>query len=136
MEDPDIRWKQRFRNFSNSVDNLEEAVAISEPNKFERQGLIKAFELAYELAWRTLHDYLKDLGIKDIFGPKPVIRRAFSDGIVTNGIAWQAMHQARNESAHLYDEDRARCVEEAVRRDFAPLLRDLRDVLKARYDAE
>lgn len=136
MENPDVRWKQRFRNFSHSVENLEEAVEIVEPNKFERQGLIKAFELAYELAWKTLQDYLKELGIEEVVGPKPVIRRAFTEGIITNGTVWQAMHQARNESTHLYDEDHARSVERMVRREFVPLLRELRNVLKARYDTE
>lgn len=136
MENPDVRWKQRFRNFSHSVENLEEAVEIVEPNKFERQGLIKAFELAYELAWKTLQDYLKELGIEEEVGPKPVIRRAFTEGIITHGTVWQAMHQARNESTHLYDEDHARSVERMIRREFAPLLSELRNVLKARYDTE
>ncbi|TVQ26837.1 MAG: nucleotidyltransferase [Spirochaetaceae bacterium] len=136
MDTPDVRWKQRFSNFSNSVDNLEAAVAIQEPNTFERQGLIKAFELAYELAWKTLQDYLRDLGIEDIVGPKPVIRRAFSDGIINDGLAWQEMHQARNESAHLYDEARAQSIEQAVRQDFASLLRELRDTMKTRYGAD
>ena len=28
MENPDVRWKQRFRNFSASVDNLREALVL------------------------------------------------------------------------------------------------------------
>ncbi len=136
MEDLDIRWKQRFSNFSNSVDNLESAVSVVEPNALERQGLIKAFELAYELAWKTLQDYLRYTGVQDVVGPKPVIRRAFIDGILTNGNAWHDMHQARNESAHLYDESRAKEIEAAVRNVFVDLLRELRNTLGARHDSE
>ena len=136
MEDPDVRWKQRYRNFSAAVDNLREALTIDDPNKFERQGLIKAFELAYELAWKTLQDYLRELGIQEVVGPKPVIRRAFSEGLIHDGTVWQAMHQARNESSHLYDEDHARSVEKRVREEFAPLLSELRDMFKDRYSEQ
>lgn len=133
MENPDFRCKQRFRNFSASVDNLREALAIAEPNKFDRQGLIKAFELAYELAWKTLQDYLRELGIEDVVGPKPVIRRAFSEGLIRDGLVWQAMHQARSESSHLYDEEHARSVEGRIPEEFAPLLSELCDMFEDRY---
>jgi hypothetical protein len=44
------------------VDNLLEALEVTTPSKLERQGIIKSFELCYELAWKTLQDYLKELG--------------------------------------------------------------------------
>ncbi|MFA7565609.1 MAG: nucleotidyltransferase substrate binding protein [Alkalispirochaeta sp.] len=58
----DVRWHQRYANFSRSVDNLLEALEVTTPSKLERQGIIKSFELCYELAWKTLQDYLKELG--------------------------------------------------------------------------
>ena len=40
------------------------------------------------------------------------------------------MSQARNESAHLYDENQARAIEKDIRARFAALLQALCDVLK------
>jgi len=131
VEDKDVRWRQRYANFARSITNLEEALTVASPSKLERQGIIKAFELCYELAWKTLQDYLREQGVTDAVGPKAVIRRAFQDGLITDGDGWGAMHQARNESAHLYDEARAAEIETSIRDTFASLLYDLGARLKA-----
>ena len=125
MERDDVRWKQRYANFSRSVANLRDAVAVEHPSKLERQGIIKAFELCYELAWKTLQDYLRELGFDDAVGPKAVIRRAFQEGVISNGDGWSDMHRGRNESAHLYDEAVATDVERRIRVTFVSLLADL-----------
>ena len=119
---PDIRWKQRFSNFDKSLANLREALETANPNKLEQQGIIKAFELCYELGWKTLQDYLAEIGFEDVVGPKPVIRQAFEAGIIDDGEAWAQMHQARNEGAHVYNEENARALEAAVRQTYAALL--------------
>ncbi len=128
----DIRWKQRFSNFDKSLANLREALNTANPNKLEQQGIIKAFELCYELAWKTLQDYLAEIGFEGAVGPKPVIRQAFEAGIIHDGEAWAQMHQARNESAHVYNEENARALEAEVRQTYAPLLRRLGDTLRAK----
>lgn len=124
-EQQDIRWRQRYSNFRRSIDNLEEALATAEPSKLERQGIIKAFELCYELAWKTLQDYLAELGYQNTIGPKPVVRQAFEIGLVHDGELWARMHRARNESAHLYSEQKAVALEKELRDDFAPALSQL-----------
>ena len=53
MNDPDIRWRQRFSNYQKALMQLAEAHALSqerELSRLERQGLIQAFEYTYELA--------------------------------------------------------------------------------------
>ena len=117
-----------------SIANLEDALSIPEPNRFERQGLVKAFEMAYELSWKTLQDFLSYIGMEGVVGPRPVIRQAFQNGLISDGEGWHAMHQARNESAHLYDESQARAIEQDIRLRFVALLQALRDVLK-QHDA-
>ena len=134
MAEQDVRWKQRHENFKKSVANLSEALSTTAPNKLEKQGIIKAFELAYELAWKTLQDYLAALGYGDVVGPKPVIRRAFESGVISNGDLWNEMHQARNESAHIYDEQKADNLEGRIRQDFILPLSKLADSLEARAD--
>lgn len=71
------RWRQRFTNFQSALSELTEAVNKPDLNKLEKQGLIKAFEYSFELAWKTLQDYIQSIGIKDVVGPKPVLSEAF-----------------------------------------------------------
>ena len=131
-ENEDIRWKQRYHNFRRSVLNLQEALETEDPSKLERQGIIKAFELCYELAWKTLQDYLAHLGYEQIVGPKPVIRRAFEAGLLQDGELWARMHRARNESTQLYSENKAVELETEVRSEYVGALSALSTELELR----
>ena len=60
--DKTIRWKQRFDNFSKAYAQLNQAIQIQNPNDTERAGLIQFFEVAFELSWKTLKDFLEAPG--------------------------------------------------------------------------
>ena len=47
----DIRWQQRFSNYCKALERLEDFLEPPALNEREQQGLIKAFETTYELAW-------------------------------------------------------------------------------------
>ena len=59
MNKKEIRWKQRFENFSKSFLQLEKAVEMGPLSDVERAGLIQFFEISFELAWKTLKDFIK-----------------------------------------------------------------------------
>jgi hypothetical protein len=59
----DTRWIQRFSNYRKALGQLRKFVSKGELSDLEEQGLIKAFEYTYELAWNTLKDYLEYQGI-------------------------------------------------------------------------
>lgn len=62
MENVDIRWKQRFQNFDKVYKQLIHAIAVvkDEPkNEVLAAGLIQTYEFTFELAWKTLKDYLE-----------------------------------------------------------------------------
>ena len=62
----DIRWKQRFNNYSKAFQTLVAAVELSrsrELSELEEQGVIQSFEFTHELAWNVLKDYLEEKGI-------------------------------------------------------------------------
>lgn len=55
---PDIRWKQRFRNFDRAFVLLRDAMEKSPAalNQLEREGVIQRFEYCFELAWKTVNE--------------------------------------------------------------------------------
>lgn len=135
----DIRWEQRYDNFQRAVINLEEALAQTVergPGKLERQGIVKVFELAYELAWKTLQDYLRYQGYEEITGPRAVLRLAFSERLIQDGELWGAMHRSRNEGAHIYSDTIAETLEQDIRSHYAAPLRLLADELDRKLTAK
>jgi len=125
MENTDVRWHQRFINFNKAFGQLERFIREKELNEMEEQGLIKAFEYTYELAWKTLQDLLKEKGYNDVAGPKPVIEQSFQDGYITDGKGWMRMHNSRNLTSHTYDEETAKEIIDNIRNEYFDLLKNL-----------
>jgi nucleotidyltransferase substrate binding protein (TIGR01987 family) len=131
-EKQDIRWEQRFSNYQKALQQLKEVVALDNPNKFEEQGLVKAFEFTYELSWSTLKDFFEYQGISEIVGSRDAFRRAFSEGIVSDGAVWMRMIESRNKTSHTYNETTARDIAEDVRSEFYPAFHELEVILTQR----
>lgn len=98
-----IRWQQRYQNLHRAFQQLQEGVNIETPSKIEVQGIIQSFEFTFELAWKTLKDYLEAQGVLCAF-PREVIKQAFHHGILKDGEIWLEMLNKRNLLAHTYDE--------------------------------
>lgn len=121
----DIRWEQRFSNYNKAFLQFEKYVEQKEMNELEEQGLIKSFEYTYELAWKTLQDFLHHNGYKDIFGPKPVIEQSFQNGYISDGEAWIRMHNSRNLTSHTYNQETVEEIIESINTEYIYLLKDL-----------
>jgi nucleotidyltransferase substrate binding protein (TIGR01987 family) len=106
MELKDIRWKQRFGNFKKAFLFLKSSVELKSYTPLEASGLVKAFEFTFELAWKTLKDFLEVNGV-DSKTPREVIKQAFSSEIIEDGHMWMIMLEKRNEFSHTYDEAEA-----------------------------
>lgn len=107
MTKHDIRWKQRFNNYSKALDQLTKFIEKGELSELEKQGMIQAFEYTYELAWNTMKDYFEDQGETNIFGSRDAFRLAFKRGLIENGEAWMAMITSRSLTTHTYNEETA-----------------------------
>lgn len=101
-----IRWRQRYQNLTRAFQQLQQGVAIENPSAIEMQGIIQSFEFTFELAWKTLKDYLEAQGVPSPF-PRETIKQAFHHGILENGEIWLEMLNKRNLLAHTYDEQLA-----------------------------
>lgn len=120
---PDVRWKQRFNNYSKAFQTLKEAVDLAKErdlSKLEQQGLIQSFEFTHELAWKVLKDYLADKGIAGLIGARDATREAFKNDLIEDGDAWMAMIADRNQTSHTYNPEIARAVVENILRLFYP----------------
>ncbi len=105
MNNQDVRWKQRFENYKLALIQLKKFVEKgNELNELEEQGLIKAFEYTYELAWNTLKDFYENQGESGIQGSRDAIQMAFKRGLINNGEEWMKMLLDRNRTSHSYNE--------------------------------
>jgi len=110
MENKDIRWIQRFNNFNKALKSLQVAIEEyreDEDSEVVKVGMIKFFEMTYELAWNTMKDYYEDQGETGIQGSKDAIKLSSGRGLITNAQAWFDMVNSRRLSVHTYDEDTA-----------------------------
>lgn len=115
MEKPqDIRWQQRFANYKRALAELTEFIEKKSLNKYERQGLIQAFEYTHELAWKTLQDFLKERGVKHVFGSRDASREAFNLDLIKDGHVWMDMIDSRNQTSHTYNLDVADKIAEKI----------------------
>ena len=99
----DIRWHQRFSNYRRALARLETFLEPPSLNEREQQGLIKAFEYTFELAWNTLRDLLRSQGDATLLGSRDTLREAFRLGLIEQGESWMLMIQDRNLTSHTYN---------------------------------
>lgn len=124
----DIRWKQRYSNFKKVSSQLQEFIEKEELNKFELQGLIKCFEYTFELAWKTMKDYLEQEGY-EVKSPRKAIQLAFQIELISDGHTWIDALQKRNLMAHTYNENIAKEAEGLIRDKYYKMIRDLNSKL-------
>ncbi|MVX64126.1 nucleotidyltransferase [Clostridium chromiireducens] len=125
----DIRWKQRFSNYKKAAMQLEEFIEKDELNKFEIQGLIQCFEYTFELAWKTMKDYLENEGF-EVKSPRQTIQTAFQTQLVTDGHTWIDALEKRNLMAHTYDEGVAKEAEQLIKQKYYGIIKELLNKLE------
>lgn len=130
----DIRWKQRFQNFDRGVVLLREALergpgALS---ALEQEGVIQRFEYTFELAWKTVKDFLEAGGL-DIspLTPRQVLETAFAAKVIDDGQAWIEMLDHRNLLSHTYDFSVFGKAVEAIHARYLPAMEALHEYLLA-----
>jgi len=99
----EVRWKQRFEFYQRALNHLRDFAKLEPITDRDEFGLIKAFELTYEMAWKTLKDFFVYQGnTEKLFGSRDVFRKAYEVGLLDKGPVWMDMVDDRNGSAHEY----------------------------------
>lgn len=126
MDNKDIRWKQRFNNFSKALSQLQKFIDKGEDlNELEEQGLIQAFEYNFELSWNLIKDYYEYQGATGIQGSRDAFRLAFNRGLIKDGENWMEMINSRIKTSHTYNEDTANEIADAVLNTYFNLFKEL-----------
>ena len=131
-----------MKNYLDKLDKYKKAVnSLTEMLKFEssfdtpleklnealRDSIIYKFEFTFELAWKTIKEYLKKEGYEEINSPRKVLKQAFE---IKDEVIWSNMLEARNSTAHKYDEEQAIFYEDVIKKKYFNELKNLLEVLK------
>ena len=130
-----------------SVQSLEDLLAKTEDAAFLktldavtrkglRAGVIQNFEFTYELCWKFMKRWIeKNLGSVYVYwvSKKELFRLAAEHQLIASAESWFEYHHARNETSHIYDEDKAEAVYAVVVR-FSPDARAFLEKLKSKND--
>lgn len=130
----DIRWIQRFENFTKAFQQLLNARDLAQQRpltNLEKQGLIQAFEFTHELAWNVLKDYIEYTGGQTLIGSKDTTREAFQKSLITQGDTWMQMIKNRNLSSHTYNEDTSNLIYENIINLYIPCFQQFSEKMKS-----
>lgn len=123
------RYRQRFANFSKSLAHLGSIASKTPLSDVEKAGMIQFFEVAFELSWKLMKDYLLAEGY-DVKSPRESIKTAFDYGLVSDGAKWLEALEKRNLAAYTYDESILDELERLIAQEYYPLMLSLQGMLE------
>jgi nucleotidyltransferase substrate binding protein (TIGR01987 family) len=138
----DIRWEQRFSNYSKAMDKLQESVEYIQSSHLNektdeveklavldemvKEGLIQRFEYTHELAWKVMKDFAEYQGATNISGSRDAIREALQMNLIHSGEVWMDMMLSRNKTSHTYNEATANEIYSKILSEYFPELKKFR----------
>lgn len=127
---PDSRYAQKMLNFAKAAHALERSASspITEPR--DMSGIVKDFEIVYELSWKLLKAFLEKEG-HETGSAKDVFSRAYQFRYLQDQAVWLEMIADRNLTVHTYDEKLAAALCERIRQRYVPAFQALSITLKA-----
>lgn len=119
------RFDERKVDYKNALSRLKEALR-EKPSEIVIDGMLHRFEFTFELAWKTIKDYLEYMGISEkIESPRENIQLGYTQGIISDGDLWIEIMLARNSLAHLYDEKQSRKVYNDIKNKYIKAFEEL-----------
>lgn len=120
MESFVSRFVERRNDYKSALNKLEESLE-NIPKEIEEttlqvliDGTLHRFEFTFELAWKTIKDYLEYMGITNKVGsPRENIQLAYKQGIIEDGEIW--IEIMLNELSYLYDEQTSRKIYDNIK---------------------
>ena len=124
------RYIERKTEYTNALNRLKELLQQKE-NEIIIDATIHRFEFTFELAWKTMKDYLEYQGIvQNIGSPREIIKLAFKYEIIQDGEGWIEMMLSRNSLSHIYDQQTSRKIYKDIKDNYIKLLEELKNKLE------
>lgn len=124
------RYKTKVENFCLAAQRLWEAnqaYQADPENELYRDALIQRFEFTFELAWKSMKEYLTDQGLSiEMTFPKQVLKEAYRYRMIDQEKIWCDMLSSRNQTSHIYDEYTAEKIANAISGSYVSVLLDLK----------
>lgn len=118
-------------NYIHAVQRLAEAIADyrTYPIDTVRDGVIQRFEFTFELAWKSLKEYMMEAGLShDLQFPKMILKEAYAAELIDDEKVWLSMLESRNMTSHIYDDHTAAKVANAIITRYLPELQRLAEI--------
>lgn len=128
--------KLNFESLEKAIKQLSQGLKEVEKNpdsELMRDGVIQRFEYTMDLSWKLLQRYLKTIAQideSDLRTKKDLFREAARLKLVADAGAWIGHYEARNETSHVYDSNKAQAVFERIAL-FLPDAKNLLENLKS-----
>jgi nucleotidyltransferase substrate binding protein (TIGR01987 family) len=127
---PSKRVEAGVNNLQKAFQALERSATtpITEPR--DLSGVVKDFELLYELSWKTLKKFLESQG-HEVHTAKHALETAYQLKLLSNEKVWLQMIDDRNKTVHTYNEKFAREMCERIQTLYLKAFRELLDAVSA-----
>jgi nucleotidyltransferase substrate binding protein (TIGR01987 family) len=126
--------KLDLSSWARALDSLQRGIARAQAAPADeelRDAVIQRFEYCYELSWKMLKRHLEqvipDPASADQWSFKEMMREAAERGLIAEVEPWLEYRHQRNQTAHIYDEEKARLVYGSA----VAFLKDARTLLRA-----
>ncbi len=148
----DIRWEQRFSNFTKALHKLTQAVEYIQKThdidglsdcqnnlgdvleEIIKEGLIQRFEYTHELAWNVMKDYAAYQGNANVGGSRDATREAFQLKLIADGEIWMDMIGSRNRTSHTYNDETADEIYVKILNAYYPAFLDFHETMQSKQE--
>lgn len=115
---------ESYASFKKAFEKLKEFVETDNGSEKDRGAIINAFQYTFELFWKTLQKYMRQMEMLDELGPSATIRTAFQYNFLEEGQGYMNMLKDRNLITHTYQEDTAMDIYQNIKKEYIGLLND------------
>ena len=129
---------KKFDNFKSNLRVLEKAKDEDISNDFIKSGIIDKFYIQFELAWKTMKDFLKYEGASEAKtgSPRDIIKVAYKFYDFVDEEKWLGMLADRNDTAHIYDGEAADWLVDKILNSYIGCFKEMEAFLDERYPKE
>ena len=133
MKTPTLQ--EKYYHFQRCVIRLGAGLTRDLTDEIYLAGIVKHYEMAFELGWKVMRDYMLLKGIPEkISFTKDVIKAAFTHELGINPQIWLDMIEFRNKMVHEYGEEAAHILIEKLKAGFLSELQSTAVVMKELLD--